>query len=99
MVAWAETRETPQQLTAIPASAESSFLSQHNLVSVANEGVVSHWNALSLNNDNRRRLWCTPPSAYAAAVSPDGQFTAVGGVGCFVDIFDPHGEKNLRLSI
>ena len=95
LISFLETRETPQQLTILPSSAE--LVSEHNLVSVANEGVVSHFNALTL--ERTRRLWSTPPSSYAASVSADGKYTAVAGVGCFVDIFSPSGEKAIRLSI
>lgn len=95
LVSFVDTRETPQQLTTLPSSVES--VSEHNLVSVANEGVVSHFNALTL--ERTRRLWCTPPSAYATAVSDNGRHTAVAGVGCYIDIFNPSGEKSLRLSI
>lgn len=97
LVSWVDTRETPQQLTTLPSSMESNSVVQHNLVSVANEGVVSHFDALTL--ERTRRLWCTTPSGYAAAVSDDGQHTAVAGVGGYVDIFDVSGEKFLQLSI
>lgn len=95
LVSLVETRETPQQLTILPPSAES--VSEHNLVSVANEGVVSHFNALTL--ERNRRVWSTPPSSYAVAVSDDGKYTAVAGVGQYVDLFSPSGEKAMRLSI
>ena len=95
LVAFTETRETPQQLTLLPAGNEASI--PYNLISVANEGIVSHYNALSL--ESTRKQWLSPPSAYAAAVSNDKQFTAIGGVGNFVDIFDAAGEKSRRLSI
>jgi hypothetical protein len=86
LVAWTETREIPQHL----ASADPQCL-----VCVANEGVVTHYNALSL--ERTKRQWCTPPSSYAAAVS--GKYTAVAGVGCFVDVFDVDGEKSKQLTI
>jgi len=95
LVSFTETRETPQQLTMSPASTELSNSSPHNIVSVGNEGVVSHFNALTL--ERTRRLWCTPPSAYS--VESAGRYTAVAGVGCLVDIFDENGEKFLRLTI
>lgn len=95
LVSWADTREIPQQLAVLPSGMESSV--QHSVLSVANEGVVSQFNALSLNVT--RRQWCSPPSAYATAVSEDGKFTAIGGVGCLVDVFDSTGEKTFTLSI
>ena len=95
LISFVETRETPQQLAILPPSAES--VSEHNLVSVANEGVVSNFNALTL--ERNRRVWSTPPSSYAVAVSDDGKYTAVAGVGCYVDLFSPSGEKSMRLSI
>jgi hypothetical protein len=95
LVSFAETRETPQQLAVLPVAAESSV--QHSLISVANEGIVSHYNALSL--EISRKQWSSPPSSYAVAVSSDQQYSAIAGVGAFVDIFDSAGEKTLRLSI
>lgn len=95
LVSLVETRETPQHLTALPTLAESSI--QHHLISVANEGIVSHYNALSL--ELTRKQWVSPPSAYAAAVSPDKKYTAIGGVGAYVDLFDDAGEKSLRLTV
>ena len=98
MVAWSETREIPQKLASVPSnSTDFAVLSQHNLLSVANEGVVTHWDALTLDSNSKRRVWCSPPCAYAAAVSSDGLFTAVGGVGCYVDVFEQSGEKSMRL--
>ncbi|CAB9518583.1 THO complex 6 homolog (Drosophila) [Seminavis robusta] len=86
LVSSTETRETPQQIAA----------SSQSLVCVANEGIVSRYNALSLEQPTGRQ-WCTSPSSYAAAVSSD--HTAVAGVGCFVDVFDSLGEKCQRLEI
>lgn len=95
LVSFTETRETPQQLSMLPSSLDSG--SDQSLVSVANEGVVSHFDALTL--ERTRRLWATPPSAYATAVSGDGKQTAVAGVGYYVDIFSRGGEKSMRLAI
>jgi len=97
LISFAETRETPQQLAIFPSSSSDADFEHHTLVSVANEGVVSHFNSLTL--ERTRRLWCTPPSAYATSVSEDGKYTAVAGVGCLVDVFNASGEKSMRLSI
>lgn len=97
LIAFTETRETPQQLAILPMSVQASTVSQDNLVSVANEGVISHWDRLSL--ERTRRSWCSPPSAYAVATSRDGFYIAIGGVGCFVDLFDQNGEKILCLNL
>jgi hypothetical protein len=85
-VAWADTREIPQQLAAADPPC---------LVCVANEGVVTQYHALSL--ERTKRQWCTPPSSYATAVS--GRYTAVAGVGCLVDVFDCDGENSKQLTV
>jgi len=59
------------------------------LVTVANEGVVSHWTPSRLQRTGR--VWCSPPSCFAAAIGNKcnhGELLAVGGVGNQVDIFD-----------
>lgn len=81
------TRETPQY----------SCSTASTLVTVANEGVVSHWTPLQL--ERRERVWCSPPSCFAAAIG-NGENLAVGGVGNQVDIFDNVvGNKSFSLTL
>lgn len=80
------TRETPQFMCITPLS----------LITVANEGVVSHWSPSTLQRTNR--VWCSPPSAFAAAIRPDDSCLAVGGVGDLVDIFDNLTDKSYCLT-
>ena len=58
------------------------------LVTVANEGVVSHWTPSRLRRTGR--VWCSPPSCFVASIGrmEHGEVLAVGGVGKSVDIFD-----------
>jgi hypothetical protein len=86
LVATAETRETPQQLA----------FCNNAVVSVANESIVSHWDPFSL--ERTHRVWCRSPSAYAAAVAPDGKL-AVGGVGNTVDLFEDGTQKTFHFSL
>jgi hypothetical protein len=86
LIASIETHETPQNLA----------FCNNAIVSVANESVVSHWNPLSL--ERTHRVWCGPPSAYAAAVAPDGKL-AVAGVGNTVDLFENATQKTFVLSL
>jgi hypothetical protein len=86
MISSVETHETPQKLA----------FCNNAIVSVANESVVSHWNPLSL--ERTHRVWCRPPSAYAAAVAPDGKL-AVAGVGTTVDLFEDATQKTFVFSL
>jgi hypothetical protein len=86
LIASVETHETPQNLA----------FCNNAVVSVANESVVSHWNPLSL--ERTHRVWCGPPSAYAAAVAPDGTL-AVAGVGTTVDLFENATQKTFVFSL
>jgi hypothetical protein len=86
LIASIETHETPQNLA----------FCNNAIVSVANESVVSHWNPLSL--ERTHRVWCGPPSAYAAAVAPDGKL-AVAGVGNTVDLFENATQKTFVFSL
>lgn len=78
LVAGCLTRETPQHQCSTVGT----------LVTVANEGVVSHWTPSRLQRTGR--VWCSPPSCFAAAIGKIGHddVLAVGGVGKFVDIYD-----------
>jgi WD40 repeat protein len=67
------TRESPQQMK----------FYEDQIVSVADEGVVTYWQPSSC--ERQQRVWCSPPSAYAVSVRDDG-LTAVAGVGGTVDI-------------
>ena len=83
------TRETPQY---------SCSNTPGTLVTVANEGVVSHWTPSSLQR--RGRVWCTPPSCFAAAIGGNDNVLAVAGVGKQVDIFNNvAGNKSYSLVI
>jgi hypothetical protein len=86
LIASIETHETPQ----------NHAFCNNAIVSVANESVVSHWNPLSL--ERTQRVWCQPPSAYAAAVAPDGKL-AVAGVGTTVDLFENATQKTFVFSL
>lgn len=86
LIASIETNETPQNLA----------FCNNAIVSVANESVVSHWNPQSL--ERTHRVWCGPPSAYAAAVAPDGKL-AVAGVGNTVDLFENETQKTFVFSL
>jgi hypothetical protein len=92
LVAGCLTRETPQYSCSTPAT----------LVTVANEGVVSHWTPSRLQRTGR--VWCSPPSCFAAAIgnseNNDEGVLAVGGVGNQVDIFDNvMGNKSYSLTL
>lgn len=69
------------------------------LVTAANEGVVSHWTPSSLQR--RGRVWCSPPSCFAAAIGGGtDNVLAVGGVGNQVDIFNNvAGNKSYSLEV
>ena len=79
------TREAPQQMK----------FHDDQLVSVADEGVVSYWQPSSC--ERQQRVWCSPPSAYAISVRDDG-LTAIAGVGGSVDILSKK-VKAFSLSI
>lgn len=91
LVAGCLTRETPQHQCSTTGT----------LVTVANEGVVSHWTPSRLQRTGR--VWCSPPSCFAAAIgknAENGEVLAVGGVGNQVDIFDNVvGSKSYSLTL
>jgi hypothetical protein len=94
LVAGCKTRETPQFVCCS---------SPTNLVTLADEGVVTHWSQL----ERKQRVWCSPPSSFAAAYRKDddnyynnyNNMLAVGGVGNLVDIFDNMTDKLYSLSL
>jgi len=86
LVAYEETLETPNRL---------KFLGGTNVVSVANEAVVTRRQCPSLHRVNR--VCCQVPCAYSIALAPPTQtppaaptdeLVAIGGVGGTVDLFD-----------
>jgi hypothetical protein len=87
------TRETPQSICC----------REGNLVTAANEGVVSVWNRFP---ELKRcgRTWCTPPSAYTLALqntSLSGRqpLLAVAGIGSTLDVLQDLGNKSFSLNV
>lgn len=64
----------------------------------ANSGDKNNYGESHLHSPVRQRVWCHQPSAYAVAVSPDGQRIATGGVGSVVDIFENGTQYGMQLS-
>lgn len=87
LVAGCMTRETPQFACSSPTS----------LVTVADEGVVSHWSQPQL--ERKHRVWCSPPSSFAVTLREKDNKLAVGGVGNHVDIFDNMTDKVFSLTV
>ena len=74
-----------------------SFGGNDELMTVANEQVVSSWSRTTSKREGRS--WCTTPCGYAIKVREEDGLTAVGGVGPIVDIFENLGSKLYSVTI
>ena len=92
LISIVETRERPQKLALYGKNNEA-------ILSVANEGFVSHYeDSLSLANNLPMRVRCEAPSAYAVEVALD-QRIAVAGVGGCVNIYEEGSQLTITLRL
>jgi hypothetical protein len=87
LIAACVTRETPQRMSR----------SGSCLITVADEGVVSHWNPTQLTRTGR--FWCTSPSSYAVAVRQTDECAVIGGVGPHLDVFQNLTDRSFTLKM
>jgi WD40 repeat protein len=96
---WHLPSRTVTSASTMTAAVHAMVYSDEYLITVGNEGYVSHWNWEALRL--RSRTGATPPACYALAVNKHGHhqgITAVGGYSTSVDCYAYPGNISFSLA-